>query len=134
MRLGDFGHSKREDILMGTISGTQLHMSPEVMMGKLHYSEADIYSLGMVLYELWYYRPVFSRPSPSNPSGFEYLFHTGKELKDSVVLQGQRPDCKIPNKPPKEITALMTRCWEADIEQRPTAAGVYKLLCEVIID
>ncbi|CAG2254643.1 unnamed protein product [Mytilus edulis] len=48
--------------------------------------------------------------------------------------KGRRPDCKIPLAPPKELTALLTSCWEADIHKRPTAAEVYRRLLEVKFD
>ncbi|CAG2217642.1 unnamed protein product [Mytilus edulis] len=85
VRLADFGLSKNEENITGTVAGTPLYMAPEVMMGDLYGSEADIYSLGMVLYELWYYRPVFTRPLQSNPSKYEYTFHTRKDLEDNVL-------------------------------------------------
>ncbi|XP_071149677.1 serine/threonine-protein kinase Nek7-like [Mytilus edulis] len=130
VRLADFGLSKSEEDITGTIAGTPLYMAPEVMKGELYGSEADIYSLGMVLYELWYYRPVFTRPLLSNPSEYAPIFHTLKELEDNVS-KGCRPDCKIPVEPPFELKAVMEICWDANKEKRPKAAEVYELISKV---
>ncbi|VDI12664.1 Hypothetical predicted protein [Mytilus galloprovincialis] len=99
-------------------------------MGDLFGSEADIYSLRMVLYELWYYRPVFTRPLQSKPSKYEFTFQTSKEFEDKV-LKGNRPDCEIPLKPPVELKAVMETSWDANREKRPTALGVYNRLTKV---
>lgn len=130
VRLADFGLSKSAENITGTKAGTPLYMAPEVMKGELYGSEADIYSLGMILYELWYYRPVFSRPLSSNPSEYELIFHTQKELEDKVS-GGCRPDCEIPCKPPVELKATMEICWDENKENRPTAADVYDRISAV---
>ncbi|CAC5365948.1 unnamed protein product [Mytilus coruscus] len=130
VRLADLRISRSEENISGTVAGSPSYMAPEVMNGEFCGSEADIYSLGMVVYELWYYRPVFTRPLSFSPSKYEFIFHTPKELEEKV-LKGCRPDCEIPLKPPTQLTAVMQKCWDANKEERPTAAEVFKRLREV---
>lgn len=50
-KLGDFGISKKASgIAGGTKAGTFQYMAPEVYLGKPYGVQADIYSLGMVMY------------------------------------------------------------------------------------
>ena len=53
-RLGDFGVSGRATgaAMLTTITGTTAYMAPEVARGEPYGKEADIYSLGVVLYQL----------------------------------------------------------------------------------
>ncbi|CAC5425484.1 unnamed protein product [Mytilus coruscus] len=130
VKLADLRLSRSEENISETVAGNPSYMAPEVMNGELCGSEADIYSFGMVVYELWYYRPVFTHPLPTKCSKYESMFHTPKELEEKV-LKGCRPDCEIPFKPPTELTAVMLKCWDANKEERPTAAEVFKRIREV---
>lgn len=50
-KLGDFGISKTSSgIAGGTKAGTFQYMAPEIYLGKPYGTQADIYSLGMVMY------------------------------------------------------------------------------------
>ena len=53
-KLGDFGISRLLDRTMGTLSkkGTNAFMAPEVYKGQKYGKQADLYSLGIVLYRL----------------------------------------------------------------------------------
>ena len=110
-RLTDFGIAGLEEDLKkgGVIAGTPAYMSPEQITGKEITVQSDIYSLGLVLYELFTGKPAVQSDSihelvrkhktvtPTNPS--EIL----KEI-DPLV----------------EKTIL--RCLEKDPQQRPASA------------
>ena len=53
-KLGDFGAARLAEANGSTMSrqGTELYMAPEVFAGRIYDARADIYSLGMVLYQL----------------------------------------------------------------------------------
>ena len=54
-KLTDFGISKetsKTDELVSTQTGTPLYMSPEVLAGMPYNIKSDIYSLGLILYQL----------------------------------------------------------------------------------
>lgn len=124
MRLADIGIRKQEEKSTENNVSTLLCMAPEVLRGDLYGSEADIYSLGMVLYELWYYRPVFMRPLGDDPDQFEFIIQPLNELKDCIVQGGLTPDCEIHHKPPNELIQLMKTCWNVNKDERPTAEQV----------
>ena len=52
-KLGDFGSARRDNgTAMTQKAGTELYMAPEVMQGNHYDCRADLYSLGLVLYQL----------------------------------------------------------------------------------
>lgn len=106
-------------------------MAPEVLTGNVYGKEADIYSLGMVIYELWYYRPVFTVPLQADASKFEMIVNTREELKDFITSRNGRPNLDIPYRPPITLRQLMSKCWHQTKEKRPPATQVFKLLSEI---
>lgn len=66
IKLADFGMSRRVEPGAGgklTICGTPLYMSPEILNGLPYNHKTDIYSLGIVLYELMEGKCPYSAPS-----------------------------------------------------------------------
>ena len=52
-QLGDFGVARRSRCgLLETMTGTPAYMAPEVARGEAYDSRADLYALGLVLYQL----------------------------------------------------------------------------------
>ena len=105
MRINVVGLPKR------TSTEIPVYMAPEVFRTKLPDCKADIYSLGLILWEMWYGPPAFSFDESLTPQEF---FRR--------VEKGERPvprkDCK---KPPPIWQDMMTRCWDGDPKKRPTA-------------
>lgn len=60
IKLSDFGFARyyEEDTLLKTLCGTPLYMAPEIMNYKDYDDKADLWSVGIILYEMLYgYRP-----------------------------------------------------------------------------
>lgn len=71
VKIVDFGIAKEEvasvrtETQIGVVKGTPAYMSPEQSAGKVIDHRTDIFSAGVVLYELLAQRPLFSRDSRS---------------------------------------------------------------------
>ena len=55
IKLGDFGFCKNlnsADQMARTMLGSPIYMAPEVLRGEIYSNKADIWSLGVVLYEM----------------------------------------------------------------------------------
>jgi len=79
-------------------------LAPEVMAGKIYTVKADVYSIGVILWELVTREFFFG----------EVRFMS--QLED-MVLSGKRP--AIPDDCPPLFKQLIEQCWHADPEKRP---------------
>ncbi len=114
----DFGIAKlRDDVAgnltqTGSILGTPHYMSPEQCLGEELDSRADIYSLGVVLYEMLCRRVPFHSPVPS-----------------AVVVQhvNQRPPSPHALNPSisTQVEAVMLHALEKRREARPQSATAF---------
>ena len=95
-------------------------MAPEVLRSEFNNSKADIYSFGIMLWEIWFGRQAFADIDfdSSDPQDFFNL-----------VGKGSRPnDVEDLKKPPRLWKELMEKCWDGDPGKRPTAKE-----CEQIV-
>jgi eukaryotic-like serine/threonine-protein kinase len=123
VRLMDFGLAKflADDAAMtmeGRMVGTFRYMSPEQILGEPLDGRADLYSLGVVLYELLTGRPPFDAKSPGN------LWHKVLETEPPPLLAlNQRGD--------PQLARVAHRLLRKEPDDRfQTAEEVYEALSE----
>jgi serine/threonine protein kinase len=105
--------------------GTAAWMAPEVMLTNNYGFKADVYSFGIVMYELLTCRKPWTGP--------QYAF---AQQIGRAVLNGERPsinDSDLINAP-KEYLQLLNQCWETDPMKRPTFGTVFQELKEMWIN
>ena len=97
-------------------------MAPEVTRFDIYDLSADIYSLGIILWEMWYGQQVFS----SVPlSSMQDLF--------AKVQDGLRPEHVPGYLPPSPSwIELMEWCWSQDPEKRPNAQQCKESIAKII--
>lgn len=105
VRLIDFGLSKRfqsKDALMSTNCGTPGYMAPEVLQNRPYQVECDIWSAGIVLYEMLTGKKPFDETNES--IHYRQVLHSepdytgiSKELADLIaLLLKKKPQERIP--------------------------------------
>lgn len=109
-RITDFGLAVRAERLEGGISreGTPQYMAPEALEGREATVRSDLYSLGLVLFEMFTGSPAFP----------------GRTVEEAIA------DRRTPVVPPSRLTrdldagteALLLRCLQADPSARPASA------------
>jgi len=122
VRLMDFGLARSVSTRLtseGTILGTVFYMAPEQALGKTVDNRADLYSLGVMLYELSTERLPFSGEDP--------LTVISQHLYTTPV-----PPCAINPKIPLPLESLILRLMSKRPEDRPSSASEVKHLLEVI--
>ncbi|KAG2389439.1 hypothetical protein C9374_013999 [Naegleria lovaniensis] len=122
VKVADFGMSRILDSQQQmTVCGTAETCAPEVLKRSMYTEKADVYSYGIVLWEL------FTRGQLYPGLGFY-------ELSSRVVNEGLRPDLTGPRFTeghiPKEIVNIMTQCWDEDPNVRPDFGRIVEVLEE----
>jgi len=90
-------------------SGRYQWLAPEVLEGKKHTRESDIYALGTIFNELASSKPPFYRMGPS-------------VLALKVVMGKERP--QISERCSPEFKKIIEKCWAQDPKDRPTAKNI----------
>jgi len=101
-------------------TGSALWMAPEVLLGKELNDKLDVYSYGLVLWE------IFVRKEPYNE------YKTVADLREAVCMN-KRP---IHNKKliPSEMFQIMESCWHHQPDFRPSFFKILDLLKHSVIE
>jgi len=115
VKICDFGLARLRDfsVQMTANVGTVQWMAPEVLLGKNYAESADIYSLGMIAWEL------LTAKCP-----FESMAQM--EIAIQVTQNMLRP--VIPAYCSDKQVTMLQQCWAADPEQRLTAAEALRAI------
>ncbi|MBA7623130.1 Serine/threonine-protein kinase PknD [subsurface metagenome] len=121
VRIMDFGIARslktKRLTAAGVIIGTPEYISPEQVEGKETDQRSDIYSLGVILYEMITGRIPFEGETPLSIA----VKHKSETPQDPKELNSQIPE---------DLARLILRCMEKDKEKR--YQGADELLSELI--
>jgi len=100
--------------------GTPLWMSPEILSGKEFTEKADVYSFGLILWQILTRQELF--PEQDNLQTFA----------NALCRKHLRPT--IPPDTNPKLAALIRRCWAAQPNARPAFGDIVTALDEVIAE
>jgi serine/threonine protein kinase len=104
VKVADFGFARiKEENATMTRCGTPCWTAPEVIRGEKYDERADVFSFGIVMWE------VLTRKQPYAGRNF-----MGVSLD---VLEGKRP--QIPNDCPDHFAKVIKKCWSSQASKRP---------------
>jgi N-acetylneuraminic acid mutarotase len=103
--------------------GTVLYSAPEVLSHEAYGAAVDVYSFGIVMWEIYVRRPPFEG---------QHIPQFYDDLVDMICMQRVRP--VIPADCPPQWTALMTQCWSGDSHARPVFREIVRRLDEMRAD
>ncbi|RIA85663.1 kinase-like domain-containing protein [Glomus cerebriforme] len=113
----DFGLSRPANTPFSTPEGTfgiMSYMAPELLIGQKHTFASDVYSLGILMWEL----------AANGKTAFGDLKHDQSLMYS--IYKGRRPS--IPPNTPQCWSDLMQKCWDTDPNKRPTAEILYSIV------
>ncbi|RHZ59650.1 hypothetical protein Glove_362g57 [Diversispora epigaea] len=111
--ISDLGLSGPVDKPSDSIYGNLPYIAPEVICGEVYTTKSDIYSMGILMWE------VITGETPFD----DYDYEHDSELAIDIV-KGCRP--KIYKCIPREYATLMEQCWDANPDNRPDAYTICK--------
>eukprot|EP01015_Nassula_variabilis_P013637 TRINITY_DN2122_c0_g1_i5.p1 TRINITY_DN2122_c0_g1~~TRINITY_DN2122_c0_g1_i5.p1 ORF type:complete len:232 (+),score=5.90 TRINITY_DN2122_c0_g1_i5:88-783(+) len=127
VKIADFGLTRTQSLTsndkMTGLMGTYHWMAPEIFESKPYSSKADVYSFGIVLWE------VICRETPYRELQSPYAI-----MKKVTMEQGRPNIARIPQSCPLKLQSLMQKCWHQDPEQRPQFNEVIKSLKNIEVD
>ncbi|XP_034006318.1 mitogen-activated protein kinase kinase kinase 7 isoform X3 [Trematomus bernacchii] len=118
LKICDFGTACDIQTHMTNNKGSAAWMAPEVFEGSNYSEKCDVFSWGIILWE------VITRRKPFDEIGgpaFRIMW---------AVHNGTRPPL-IKNLP-KTLESLMTRCWSKDPSQRPSMEEIVKIMTHLM--
>jgi len=112
IKLCDFGLSRIASSEMTNNIGTIAWIAPEMFTNKSYTQKVDVYSFGIILWELHARRHPFDNiPTISIPIS---------------VTRGERPE--IPKECPPKYRTLIKKCWNKKNNKRPNFTDITKRL------
>ncbi|KAM6905793.1 mitogen-activated protein kinase kinase kinase 7 isoform 2-T2 [Lycodopsis pacificus] len=118
LKICDFGTACDIQTHMTNNKGSAAWMAPEVFEGNNYSEKCDVFSWGIILWE------VITRRKPFDEIGgpaFRIMW---------AVHNGTRPP--LINNLPKPLESLMTRCWSKDPSQRPSMEEIVKIMTHLM--
>ncbi len=124
-KLGDFGFTQAEPGPLGRlrsllgrerIQGTPAYLSPEQVRRQIPTARSDVFSWGMVLYEMFAGIHPFRSPGPpraEDPALFQH-----------ILYEPARPLREHRKEIPKGLESLVLACLSKQVDERPTATAL----------
>jgi serine/threonine protein kinase len=117
-RISDLGFCGPADKPLNSVYGNLPYIAPEVIAKKETTFASDIYSIGMLMWEI----------SSGQPPFINYKHDYYLAMK---ITNGMRP--KIVPGTPLEYKELMEQCWDANLTKRPNIKDLDRKVSEMLL-
>ncbi|CAL8108430.1 unnamed protein product [Orchesella dallaii] len=121
LKICDFGTACDKQTYMTNSKGSAAWMAPEVFVGKEYSEKCDVFSWGIIFWEVLTRRKPFDNISKAKGNAFTIMW---------AVQKGERPP-RVAQCPPP-IDKLMTACWDKDPNQRPSMEKVAEVMGKLV--
>lgn len=126
VKVSDFGTSRFtsgdgvDTKTLSKLRGTYAYCAPEVYFGKDYTPKSDIYSLGIILWEMAFRCITGTYGQPF--SEFKQIV-----FDFQIIVQSAKKDVRptIPPNCPAPYASLINRCWHKEPDQRPTTEETF---------
>eukprot|EP00118_Oscarella_pearsei_P014931 m.130843 g.130843 ORF g.130843 m.130843 type:complete len:1041 (+) comp38038_c0_seq20:318-3440(+) len=127
VKVGDLGLAKDQTKVTGTFCGTLFYMAPEVILRRPYSTSADIFSVGIMMWELWNGKRAYSQYL-SKLSLQEFLEGVLQETirPGGFVCQSADMEAKI-----KLWKSLAESCWATEWPSRPRAEKALEVVSKM---
>jgi receptor-interacting serine/threonine-protein kinase 5 len=125
VRLGDLGLAKPMKQVQGTVCGTLMYMAPEVFKGHPYGLSADVYSVGIMLWEIWNAKRVYSvvNVNVSFPEFAERVAN-GEMLPNKSKFAGEDDRDKLLQERAERWGNTARNCWSLQARKRMLAEEI----------
>lgn len=126
-RFSSGGEADKNQETLGKLRGTYAYCAPEVYFGQLYSTAADIFSMGVILWEMAFrcINGEYQQPYAEYKNivfDFQIIIQTAKK--------GVRPT--IPEGTPESYKALIEQCWDENPTKRPETSVLMEAVQELI--
>jgi serine/threonine protein kinase len=116
LKLFDLGLAREiHTIGESDVAGTMNYIAPEILLRRKATLKSDIYSFGILLWELITLKRAFKKFSGCP-----------MQFKENVLVGSWRPS--LSTIPSKALRQLINVCWDSDPEQRPDITKILEVL------
>jgi len=119
VKLCDFGLSRIQVSETMSRLGTLQYSAPEILRGEHYTEKADVYSFGIIIWEMLTELVPFEGVAPA-------------KVASEVAYHSKRPE--LPANTPTDLKNLMQVCWHADFSLRPDFSVIITKLEEIIVN
>ncbi|EGR34492.1 protein kinase domain protein [Ichthyophthirius multifiliis] len=108
VKLSDFGFAKHfeENILLQSYCGTPITMAPEILKRQQYNEKCDIWSLGVILYQMIFGKLPFQPPKGANIIDLINIIDKGKVQFDNLALI------------PQDVIELIEKMLDVNVQKR----------------
>jgi len=119
-KLSDFGLTRSTEFYMTACTGNLYFSAPETFKGDPHSPASDVYSLAILLYE------VFTSKVPFEGEGAQRVaFQVSQEGRRPSVDDLEQSDC------PPSLVSVITQLWAQEPSERPSLPMLQQVLDDV---